>query len=127
MKKLLIENLLTEIENKLEYQKTPRLRADSAFSLLRGERANHKDIDLLKGAKQGLKEMLGEMNKVEKLSEIDIAIKILDHYIANNSFSLIAIQRSNEDKITVDLFDELSSRLEKIVNKFDNETAQFLP
>jgi len=127
MKKLLIEKLLTEIENKLEHLKTPRLRADSALSLLRVEQANMKNIDLLKGALQGLKEMFGEMDKFEQLSEIDIAITILSHYLEANSFSLIAIPCSNIDKITVDLFEELNRRLEEIVTKFDNETVQFLP
>lgn len=126
MKKLRTENLLIEIENKIGHLKTPVLRADSALRLLRIEHANMRDIDLLKGAQQGLKEMLGEMDKVEQLSEIDLGIKILAHYLESNSFSLIAIPRSNADKITVDLFEELNSRLKEIVIRFDNETSQFL-
>lgn len=125
MKKLRTENLLIEIENKIGHLTTPALRADSALRLLRMEQANMRDIDLLKGAQSGLKEMLVEMDKVEQFSEINLAIKILAHYLESNSFSLIAIPRSNIDKITVDLFEELNRRLEEIVIKFDNEKSRF--
>ena len=125
MKKPLITDKLIEIENKLDYQRTPTLRAESALSLINTEKANLKDINLLRGAFQGLTEMFTEMNKVDLLSEYDMAIKILTHFLENNSFNLIAIQRfgTNQTK----LFEEINEKLKGIVFKYDNDTAQFLP
>jgi hypothetical protein len=125
MKKPLIADKLIEIENKLEYQKTPVLRAESALSLINIEKENLKNIDLLKGASQGLNEMFTEMDKVDLLSEYNMAIKILTHFIDNNSFSLIAIQKFDNDQTK--LFEEINKKLEEVVSKYDNDSAQFHP
>jgi len=125
MKKLLITDNLIEIENKLDYQRTPTLRAESALILINIERENLKDINLLKGASQGLTEMFTEMDKVDLLSEYDMAIKILTHFLDNNSFSLVAIQRFGRDQTK--LFEEINEKLKEIVFKYDNDSAQFLP
>lgn len=124
MKKLLITDKLIELENKLEYQRTPALRAESVLRLINTERENLKDINLLRGASQGLKEMFTEMDKVDLLSEYDMAIKILTHFLKNNSFSLIAIQRYGTDQAK--LFEEINENLKGIVFKYDNDSAQFL-
>lgn len=125
MKKLLITDKLIEIEYKLDYQRTPTLRAESALILINIERENLKDINLLKGASQGLTEMFTEMDKVDLLSEYDMAIKILTHFLDNNSFSLVAIQRFGRDRTK--LFEEINEKLKEIVFKYDNDSAQFLP
>ena len=124
MKKPLITDKLIEIENKLDYQRTPTLRAESALSLINTEKANLKDINLLRGAFQGLTEMFTEMDKVDLLSEYDMAIKILTHFLENNSFNLIAIQRFGSDQKK--LFEEINEKLKGIVFKYDNDSAQFL-
>ena len=125
MKKLLITDKLIEIEYKLDHQRTPTLRAESALILINIERENLKDINLLKGASQGLTEMFTEMDKVDLLSECDMAIKILTHFLDNNSFSLVAIQRFGRDRTK--LFEEINEKLKEIVFKYDNDSAQFLP
>ncbi len=124
MKKPLITDKLTEIENKLEYQRTPTLRAESALSLINIEKANLKDINLLKGAFQGLTEMFTEMDKVDLLSESEMAIKILTHFLENNSFKFIANQRFSSDQTKV--FKEINEKIKGIVFKYDYDTAQFL-
>ena len=125
MKKPLIADKLIEIENKLEHQRTPILRAESALSLINVEKENLKNINLLKGASQGLKEMFTEMDKVNLLSEYNMAIKILTHFIDNNSFSLIAIQKFDNDQ--ANLFEEINKKLEEVVSKYDNDSAEFHP
>ncbi len=115
MIKLYIEKLLIEIGEKIVDQKSSQLRADSALKLLHMERAKFKDLDVLLVVAIGLKEMSAVMKKILKKSEINIAILILEHFLRTNSFSLTAEKEEKFNKRTVDHFDTLSRRLEKIV------------
>lgn len=126
MKELLLKDKLIELETRMEHQKSPRLRADSLLNLLKIKQTSLKKNDLLRIAQQGLKEMHDEMSNVELLSEINMAVMILAHYIEKDSFDLTAISQGKIDKDDVDRFEMLNGRLKEIVTKFNDNYTQFL-
>ncbi|MBN2776910.1 MAG: hypothetical protein JXR36_04680 [Bacteroidales bacterium] len=125
MKKLLIENLLIEIENMIEHQKTPTMRANDIYRLLEIEKDNFKNIDLLRAKNRDLTEMLGEMKKTKILNELDIALKLLSNYIDNDEFtlSLISVNNRNPD---VDKFEIIKNLLLKTIDKYNLDTPHFM-
>ena len=126
MKELLLKDKLIELETRMEHQKSPRLRADSLLNLLKIKQGSLKKNDLLRIAQQGFKEMHDETSNVELLSEINMAVMILAHYIEKGSFSLTAISQGIIDKDDVDRFEMLNERLKEIVAKLNDEYTQFV-
>ncbi len=126
MKDIQIWDLLKEIEQKIEYQKTPGLRADTLLRLLQIEQSNSKEINLLKGAQLGLDEMFAEMNKVDQEFELKLAIEVLSNYLKSGSFNLLVIPVNGRDQMGVKTFDSINKELKMIVEKYDSNTAQLL-
>ncbi|MBN1971554.1 MAG: hypothetical protein JW870_19475 [Candidatus Delongbacteria bacterium] len=126
MKETHIETKLNEIENRIEHLKTPALRAESMISLLNIEQVNSANIDLIKGAQAGLKEMFSEIEKVELSKDINNSISILNQYLNTNSFDLFIVPGTKTNEGEIKKFEYLNERIEQIVMKYDNNPSQFL-
>lgn len=113
MKKNLIEQILKEINKKIEHLQTPKLRAKSIKKLLQIEYDNYKNVDLLSATKKGLIEMLNEMDKSELLVDIEYSIILLDYYASNNSFNL---KNTPINKISQDL-SEKHNRIKTVITE----------
>ena len=126
MEKLLLNDKLIELEARIDHQRSPRLRADSLLNLLKIHQGILKKNALLKVAKQELNENPAETNIRQVLSEINMAVMILAHYIEKDDFSLTAGSVGITDKDDVDRFEMLDVRLIEIVAKFNDDYTQFL-
>ena len=126
MEKLLLNDKLIELEARIDHQRSPRLRADSLLNLLKIHQGILKKNALLKVAKQELNENPAETNLVQLLSEINMAVMILAHYIEKDDFSLIPGSVGITDKDEIDRFEMLDVRLIEIVAKFNDDYTQFL-
>jgi len=126
MEKLLLNDKLIELEARIDHQRSPRLRADSLLNLLKIHQGILKKNALLKVAKQELNENPVETNFAQLLSEINMAVMILAHYIEKDDFSLTAGSVGITDKDDIDRFEMLDVRLIEIVAKFNDDYTQFL-
>jgi hypothetical protein len=126
MKELLLNDKLIELEVRIDHQRSPRLRADSLLNLLKIHQAILKKSALLRIAKQELNENPAETDIVQLLSEINMAVMILAHYIEKDDFSLTAGSVGITDKDDVDRFEMLDVRLIEVVAKFNDDYTQFL-
>ena len=126
MEKLLLNDKLIELEARIDHQRSPRLRADSLLNLLKIHQGILKKSALLNVAKQELNENPAETNIRQVLSEINMAVMILAHYIEKDDFSLTAGSVGITEKDDVDRFEMLDVRLIEIVAKFNDDYTQFL-
>lgn len=126
MEKLLLNDKLIELEARIDHQRSPRLRADSLLNLLKIHQAILKKNALLNVAKQELNENPAETNIRQVLSEINMAVMILAHYIEKDDFSLTAGSVGITEKDDVDRFEMLDVRLIEVVAKFNDDYTQFL-
>lgn len=108
MESLKIEPILLEIENSLDSQKEPKLRAKALINAL----VNH--YEKIK------KNVVTEPNvsimiqKGDQLIELDITIDILKFNLESCSFNSVA----TGDDVNVPLINEINKRLNLLVNKF---------
>lgn len=126
MEKLLLNDKLIELEARIDHQRSPRLRADSLLNLLKIHQGILKKNALLNVAKQELNENPAETNIKQVLTEINMAVMILAHYIEKDNFSLTAGSVGITDKDDIDRFEMLDVRLIEIVAKFNDDYTQFL-
>ena len=126
MEKLLLNDKLIELEARIDHQRSPRLRADSLLNLLKIHQGILKKNALLNVAKQELNENPAETNIRQVLSEINMAVMILAHYIEKDDFSSTAGSVGITDKDDVDRFEMLDVRLIEVVAKFNDDYTQFL-
>jgi len=113
MTKLKIEGKLIEFENKLDYQKTPRLRAEEILTFLKSDLEKINAEDLIGSTKQA-SAFTTTINHIKQIPELKFAFKILEHFIEFGSFNLVAIG----DDVT--LFNDINERLKILVNKFES-------
>lgn len=93
-----IEGYLKTEFDKLKHIEKPELRATALLKDIMVEYSLNSSIDLLGSAQKGLVEMVKEMEKTEYLEDLTFAITIINHYIKNGDFKLIALPYNNDSK-----------------------------
>jgi hypothetical protein len=113
MRDLKIEGKLNEIENRIDYLRNPKLRADAILRFFQNELKDVNEYDLIEGAKQ-YSTFYRMMNKLKQIPEIEIAILHLTNFMESASFNLLA---AGDEELR---FIEIKERLNAMVNKFED-------
>jgi hypothetical protein len=110
-----IDKLLNESNHKMQHLETPTLRADTLLSLVRAERLNRKDPNLIQAAKMGLVKMLDGMNDTEYIQELEYVIEVLKNYMTNNSLDY-PLPINKFSKGLTDKFLIIREKIDDIIN-----------
>jgi hypothetical protein len=113
MRDLKIEAKLNEIENRIDYLRNPKLRADAILRFFQNELKDVNKYNLTECAKQ-YSTFYKMMNKLRQIPEIEIAILHLTNFMESASFNLLP---AGDDELR---FIEIKERLNAIVYKFEN-------
>jgi len=112
MEKISFERILDELTNKIDAYTTDIIRADILKRSLEIKKYNLKNS----------KETLTEKDNIQLLKEIEFAIKLVDNYIQNNSFSIDILTQNKKE---IDRLNEIKKALLTAVNKTNEEPFYF--
>lgn len=105
-----IFDLLDQADKQIQHLKTPSLRAESMIPLIRTQKSNYSNTDLLAATLKGTVEMIDAMSKVEITSDFDICIGLLEHYLQTGNFNVEFITKprnTSEEKRYRDIKEKL--------------------
>jgi hypothetical protein len=117
MNKILLKNILENSKSSLANIETAELKVKKLKILLEEEQKKNQNFDLISGTQKGLTEMFQEINKKELLEEIDLAIKLLEHFESTSSFGLKSIPMNKFSNDMANKFDIIKSLLISIIMK----------
>ncbi len=109
-----IENLLLEIEQRINELKTPEIRARALFDYLKKEQDGFNIEDLLASVRHGINKTLEIMDHWEIIEELNYALRYLTAIIENNHRPGFKFHGK-----LISRYEDLKLRLNAIVLKYE--------
>jgi hypothetical protein len=114
-----IQPVLDSCEMQMEHHRSPQLRSENLLSLLKIERENNKNNNLLNKNFTAV-EMSSDMDKNELRHELNYAIILLSDYQKSQSLS-IALPSNAYSKDFADKLNAIKDSIETIINKYNTD------
>ncbi len=122
MRKVHIKGLLSIIGKEIDQDKSPKTRATAILEKLQGEESKLKSFSTpqnVANAASSNQAMFDWMDKFELYDEIVWAIQIVETYVKNNSFVLIAPANQMSDDVA-ECVKEINEILKTMILKYNN-------
>ena len=114
-----IQPVLNSCEKQMENQNSKQLRSETLLSLLKVERENIKNINLV-NKNFTAAEMMTDMDKNELRYELNYAIILLSDYQKTQSFS-IAMPSNAYTREFADKLNTIKDSIETLINKYQTD------
>jgi hypothetical protein len=114
-----IQPVLNSCEMQMENQNSKQLRSETLLSLLKVERENIKNINLV-NKNFTAAEMMTDMDKNELRYELNYAIILLSDYQKTQSFS-IAMPSNAYTREFADKLNTIKDSIETLINKYQTD------
>ena len=114
-----IQPVLNSCEMQMENQNSKQLRSETLLSLLKVERENIKNINLV-NKNFTATEMMTDMDKNELRYELNYAIILLSDYQKTQSFS-IAMPSNAYTREFADKLNTIKNSIETLINKYQTD------
>lgn len=114
-----IQPVLNSCETQMEHLLSKQLRSETLLALLKTERENNKNPNLVNKNYTAV-EMMTDMDKNELRYELNYAIILLSDYQKTQSLSIAAPSNAYTQEFA-DKLNSIKEGIEKIINKFQTE------